>query len=124
MRHQRRTRHSYKTILIAVSCMAGMLTLPQQLRAQTGSPTTLNLAQAIDLALKQNRSLHLAQLSVTDYQHKKEAARAAYFPHISNSSNFHHITEFAGVEIPAGAFGVPASTGPIPAKPLFLDQGG
>jgi len=83
----------------------------------------LHLAQAIDLALKQNRSLHLAELSVTDSQHKKEAARSAYFPQISNTSGIHHITELAGVAIPAGAFGSPASTGPIPAKTLFLDQG-
>jgi len=91
--------------------------------AQTQSPMPLHLSQAIDLALKQNRSLHLAELSVTDNQHKKEAARSAYFPHITNSAAVHHITELAGVAIPAGAFGSPASTGPIPAKTLFLDQG-
>ena len=34
-----------------------------------------------------------------------------------------HITDLAGVKIPAGAFGVPTATGPIPAKNLFLDQG-
>ncbi len=83
----------------------------------------MTLSQAIDLALKQNRNLHLAELSVTDSRHKKEAARSDYFPHISNSSNFHRITDLAGVEIPAGAFGSPASTGPIPAQTLFLDQG-
>jgi outer membrane protein TolC len=83
----------------------------------------LHLSQAIDLALKQNRTLHLAELSVTDSKYKKDAARAAYFPHITNSSGIHHITELAGVAIPAGAFGSPTSTGPIPAKTLFLDQG-
>jgi outer membrane protein TolC len=91
------------------------------MRAQ--QPINLNLAQAIDLALKQNRTLHLAALSITDTQHKKEAARSAYFPHITNDSGVHHITELAGVAIPAGAFGSPASTGPIPARTLFLDQG-
>jgi outer membrane protein TolC len=91
--------------------------------AQDGTPIALTLSKAIDLALKQNRSVKLAQLSVTDSEHKKEIARSAYFPHIKNESGILHVTELAGVEIPAGAFGVPTSTGPIPSKTLLLDQG-
>jgi outer membrane protein TolC len=91
--------------------------------AQGGTPVALTLTQAIDLALKQNRSLKSAQLSVTDSEHKKEMARSSYFPHIRNESSILHVTEFAGVEIPAGAFGVPAATGPIPSRSLFIDQG-
>jgi outer membrane protein TolC len=96
-------------------------------RAQAGNQSAasvpLTLAQAIDLALKQNRSLQLAHLAVTDSEHKKEIARSAYFPRVKNESSFLHITELAGVEIPAGAFGVPTATGPIPAKSLFIGQG-
>jgi outer membrane protein TolC len=44
----------------------------------------LTVSQAIDLALKQNRNLRLAQLAVTDKEHKKEIARSDYFPHIKN----------------------------------------
>ena len=112
MRNVKRSLHRYIFLLAA---------LP--LCAQTQAPMPLHLSQAIDLALKQNRTLHLAELSVTDSKYKKDAARAAYFPHITNSSGIHHITELAGVAIPAGAFGSPTSTGPIPAKTLFLDQG-
>jgi outer membrane protein TolC len=83
----------------------------------------LTLSQAIDLALKQNRELKLAQLAVVDSEHKKEIARSAYYPHISNESKISHITDLAGVEIPAGAFGNHPSTGLIPAENLFLDQG-
>ena len=96
-------------------------------RAQAGNQSAasvpLTLAQAIDLALKQNRSLQLAHLAVTDSEHKKEIARSAYFPRVKNESSFLHITELAGVEIPTGAFGVPTATGPIPAKSLFIGQG-
>jgi outer membrane protein TolC len=91
--------------------------------AQGGTPVALTLSQAIDLALKQNRSLKLAQLSVTDSEHKKEMARSAYFPHIKNESGILHVTELAGVEIPVGAFGVPVATGPIPSNNLFIGQG-
>jgi outer membrane protein TolC len=83
----------------------------------------LTLSKAIDLALKQNRELKLAQLAVVDSEHKKEIARSNYYPHISNESKISHITDLAGVEIPAGAFGNHPSTGLIPAQNLFLDQG-
>jgi outer membrane protein TolC len=91
--------------------------------AQNNAPLPLTLTQAIDLALKQNRELKLAQLAVVDSEHKKEIARSAYYPLISNESKFTHITELAGVEIPLGAFGNHPSTGPIPGQTLFLDQG-
>jgi len=83
----------------------------------------LTLSEAIDLALKQNRSLGLARLAVVDSEHKKEIARSAYFPHIKNESSVLHITELAGVEIPTGTFGVHPVTGPIPGSNLVIDQG-
>jgi outer membrane protein TolC len=91
--------------------------------AQSSAPMALTLSQAIDLALKQNRDLKLAQLAVVDSQHKKEIARSAYFPNISNESAVLHITDLAGVQIPAGAFGNHPATGLIPPTNLFLDQG-
>ena len=86
-------------------------------------PMALSLTEAIHLALKQNRDLQLARLSVGDSEHKKQIARSAYFPNIKNQSSILHITDLAGVEIPAGAFGNHPSTGAIPGNNLFLDQG-
>src|SRR5258707_6460113 len=110
-----------KTIQL-VSVLA-LLVAAQSAMGQNNAPMQLTLSQAIDLALKQNRDLKLAQLAVVDSQHKKEAARSAYFPHINNQSSVLHITEFAGIDIPAGAFGNHPDTGPIPGQNLFLDQG-
>ena len=90
---------------------------------QAQAPMHLTLPDAIDLALKQNRSLGLARLAVVDSEHKKEVARAAYFPDIKNESSVLHITELAGVHIPVGAFGDNSVTGPIPGQSLFIDQG-
>jgi outer membrane protein TolC len=104
-------------------CLLALLAAAQGAIAQSNAPMPLTLSQAIDLALKQNRDLKLAQLAVVDSQHKKEAARSAYFPHISNQSGVLHITEFAGIAIPAGAFGNHPDTGLIPGQNLFLDQG-
>ena len=122
MRAQTR-RNAHRPYLALAMCAAGIFAMCTRAAAQSGTPVALTLSQAIDLALKQNRSLKLAQLSVTDSEHKKEIARSAYFPNIKNESGILHVTELAGVEIPAGAFGVPAATGPIPSNSLFIGQG-
>jgi outer membrane protein TolC len=84
----------------------------------------ISLSEAIDMALRQNRDLQLAQLGVAESRAKKAEARSSYFPRIRNESGVAHITELAGVQIPAGAFGHSASTGLIPAETLFIGQGG
>jgi outer membrane protein TolC len=88
------------------------------------NPMQLTLEQAIDLALKQNHSVHLRSLSVEQLQSRKDEARSNYLPQIKTSGSVLHVTEFAGVEIPAGALGSYPSTGPIPATSLFIGQGG
>jgi outer membrane protein TolC len=82
----------------------------------------LTLEQAINLALKQNHSVHLRSLSVDQMQSKKDEARSNYLPQIKASGGVLHVTELAGVEIPEGTFGNYPSTGPVPAKSLFIDQ--
>jgi outer membrane protein TolC len=83
----------------------------------------LTLDQAIDLALKQNHSVRLRSLSVEQMQSKKDEARSNYLPQIKASGSTLHVTELEGVAIPAGAFGSYPSTGPVPSKSLFVDQG-
>jgi outer membrane protein TolC len=104
---------SVLTWLLAANCAIG----------QNKAPMQLTLSQAIDLALKQNRDIQLARLAVDDSRHKLEIARSDYFPHLHNQSSVLYITELAGVQIPAGAFGNHPATGPIPGQNLFLDQG-
>jgi outer membrane protein TolC len=108
---------------LTLTFLLGVLLVTGAAGAQDKPPLPLTLSQAIDLALKQNRDIKLAQFAVDDSRHKKEEARSAYFPHISNDSKMTHITELAGVDIPAGAFGNHPDTGPIPGQSLFLDQG-
>ena len=113
--------HRFPVLLsLCALCLFGIC---GAVRAQENNPMQLTLAQAIDLALKQNRSLGLARLSVVESEHKKEIAHSAYFPQIANQSSVLHVTEFAGVEIPVGAFANLPLTGPIPAHTLFIDQG-
>ena len=124
MKLDRKNRIAHRTALVVLACALAVASRDEYASAQAAPQISLNLSQAIDLALKQNKTLHLASLSVIDSEHRKEIARAAYLPHIANDSGVHHVTELAGIDIPAGAFGVPAATGAIPAHPIFIDQGG
>ena len=102
-------RHSLTTALLLLVCAFRVAAF-----SQNSAPMPLTLSQAIDLALKQNRDLKLAQLAVVDSEHKKQIARSDYYPHIKNSSAILHVPALAGVDIPAGAFGNHPSTGAIP----------
>lgn len=123
MRLKTLRRLSLKILSLSLLCTIELLGVSQNARGQNSSPLRLTLAQAIDMALKDNRDLKLARLAVTDSEHKKEIARSAYFPHIKNESSVLHITDLAGVRFPAGAFGTYPSTGPIPTEKLVIDQG-
>jgi outer membrane protein TolC len=123
MRLKTTERRSHRSIPHMPLCFLGLMVMCSAALAQQTAAMHLTLPQAIDLALQQNRNLGLARLAVTDSEHKKQIARSAYFPHIKNESSILHITELAGVEIPAGAFGNHASTGAIPPENLFIDQG-
>lgn len=87
------------------------------------APMRLTLDEAIDLALRQNHSVQLRSLSIEQMQSKKDEAKSNYLPQIKASGSVLHLTELEGVSIPAGAFGNFPSTGPVPSKSLFIDQG-
>jgi outer membrane protein TolC len=123
MPHKTTRPPARETLLLFLFCVLGLSDICGTAFAQNDAFLPLTLSQAIDIALKQNRNLKLAQLSVVDSEHKKEIARAAYFPHIKNESSVLHVTQLEGVAIPAGAFGNHESTGLIPGQSLFIDQG-
>jgi outer membrane protein TolC len=87
------------------------------------APRKITLAEAVQLALKQNHVVRIAGLQVQEKQHAKEAARSGYFPNIKNESRIFRLTDTQFVEIPAGSLGTVAGT-PIPTQPGILNQGG
>ena len=117
---KRRSSARLMLIVVGASLQLGLLGIAS---AQSSAAMELTLSQAIDLALKQNRSLKMAQLGVADSEQKKKIARADYFPKISNQSTAFHITEVQQLVIPAGALGVYGTSGPIPAKTEAIGQG-
>jgi len=110
-------------LLLIVAGALLQLGLQGTVSAQGGTVMELTLPQAIDLALKQNRSLKLARLAVVDSEQKKKIARAHYFPRIDNESTAFHVTEIQQLVIPEAALGVDPTIGPIPAKTAVIGQG-
>jgi outer membrane protein TolC len=124
MRRNKPSRYSRRGFWPLLLAELPLLLVVVTARAQGNTPMELTLSQAIDLALQQNRQIKLAQLAVVDSEHRKTITRSAYFPQIKNESTVLHITELEGVSFPAGAFGSPLATGPIPSKSLVIAQGG
>ena len=90
--------------------------------ALTDEVRHLKLSEAVRLALEQNRNLKIARFKVQENEHRKEGARADYFPAITNQSNALHISELQDLAIPAGALGTAAGA-PIPNRNTILPQG-
>jgi outer membrane protein TolC len=87
-----------------------------------GEPRKLTVAEAVRLALQQNRSLRIARLKVKENEYRKEAARSAYFPIITNQSNALHISALQTLTIPEGSLGNVSGV-PVPSQNTNLPQG-
>ncbi len=98
----------------------GVLTAVPQNAAEV---RRLTLEEAVHLAISQNHALKIARLKVVENEQKKAGEKASYFPELKNQSSFLHTTSLENIEIPAGAFGALANTGPIPARDILIDQG-
>jgi outer membrane protein TolC len=91
-------------------------------RQDSPAPRSLELQQAVALALEHNHEVRLSAEKVEEEVHAKEVARSAYFPDIKNDSVFTHVTNTQFIGIPAGALGN-VSGSSIPAHTLILNQG-
>ena len=108
--------------LVTVALFMGPA-LVQGQQIESTARRTINLREAVDLALKHNHTVRIATLHVEEEQHAKAVARSAYLPTIKNESTFGHLTDTQFVAIPAGAFGVVGDTA-IPQRQFNINQGG
>ena len=106
-----------------VACLLVMTMPAVSQQADPYAPRTLNLHEAVEMALRHNHVVRIASFQVEEQEHAKEAARSAYFPTLKNDSMFVHVTDTQFVEIPLGAFAVVGGTA-IPSQSLILNQGG
>jgi outer membrane protein len=83
----------------------------------------LTMAEAVELALKQNRTLKIARLEVRETREKKAGAKSLYFPTLKNETNILHISELQNIDIHAASFGTIPGVGALPPRDIFIDQG-
>lgn len=107
-----------RIMFTAAVLLIGQLRVTGQ-EAASNAPRTLNLHEAVELALKHNHVVRIASLHVEEEQHAKEVARSAYLPVLRNDSLFTHVTDTQLIEIPAGALG-----NGVPTQSAVLNQGG
>ena len=108
------------TVLAAALFTGAALVQGQQ--TDSTVPRTINLQEAVNLALKHNHVVRLAALHVEEERDTKAVARSAYLPTIRNDSTFAHVTDTQFIVIPAGGLGV-VGTSAIPPQSLTLNQG-
>lgn len=85
-----------------------------------GQERKLTLQEAMDLALRQNRTVQIAHDGVAAEREKQRGARSGYFPTLTNESNALYVTDLQRIEVPPGTFGTTPS---IPSSTVFLTQG-
>jgi outer membrane protein TolC len=93
-------------------------------RAQDApAPRHITLQEAVQLALKHNHSVRIANFQVEEKQRAKDVAKSGYFPTIKNESRLFEVTDTQFIDIPAGSLGTVGGT-PIPEHSDILNQGG
>ncbi|HUA60446.1 MAG TPA: TolC family protein [Verrucomicrobiae bacterium] len=102
-------RHLFAILLLAM--LAGVASLPAQPAAPP--PLRLTLKQAVDLALRQNPQVAIANLNVAESQESGSAARSRLLPQASfeasEAVNRQNVEALLGVRVP----GFPGHTGPF-----------
>jgi len=105
----------YITAVIAVVALQPVLSAEEVKR--------LTMADAVDLALQQNRVVKIARLQVQEDQQKKARARSMYYPTLKNESNLLHISELQNLLIPTASFGTIPGVVALPPRDIVIDQG-
>jgi hypothetical protein len=104
---------------LGVLAAAAQDTVPQN----AAEVRRLTLTDAVHLALTHNRELKIARLKVAETEQKRAQAKASYFPELKNESTFIHTTALENIGVPAGAFGVFPTVGPVPGRDILIAQG-
>jgi outer membrane protein TolC len=110
-------------LFVGQACLLAQQTDSKAQPANAATPRTMNLHEAVDMALKHNHVVRIASMHVEEQQHAKDVARSAYLPTLRNDTSFAHVTDTQFIEIAAGSLGT-AGTTPIPPRDHLLNQGG
>jgi outer membrane protein len=107
------------TVIVFLSCFA----VSVRAQAAEPAPRQITLPEAVQLALKHNHMVRIAEFQVEEKQHAKEVAKSDYLPTIENESKLLRLTDTQFVGFPVGSLGSVGGS-PIPTVPITISQGG
>jgi len=111
-----------RQLLLITLSICGSLAFAEQ-PGDPASARHITLHEAVQLALRHNHGVHIAEYKVEEKWHAKEVAKSAYFPTIRNESTFVHLTDTQLIQIQAGSLGMVAGN-PVPSATATINQGG
>jgi outer membrane protein TolC len=120
--HQNPSNRVFRQWAKAIVCIFSLLTFALAQQPESNVPRSINLHEAVELALQHNHLVRIATLHVEEEQHAKEVARSAYLPTLRNDSEFAHATDTQFIAIPEGALGIVSGT-QIPGHQFTINQG-
>ena len=112
-------KYSLKPALAVAACLL-LFALAAPAHAQQQHVT---LDQALQMAMKKDSTVRLAELKAKEADAKVLQARASYFPEATNQTNAVHINDTQFLTIPAGSLGTYAATGPLPSTSEKISLG-
>lgn len=83
----------------------------------------LSLPEAVDLARKQNTSLKISRAKVLEARQGMATAKANYYPHLTNETQYFGLSNRQLVDIPVGSLGTIPGVGPFPSQSATIHQG-
>jgi multidrug efflux pump subunit AcrB/outer membrane protein TolC len=84
---------------------------------------SITLDESLQLAMKKNSTVRIAEQKVREADAKVSQAKANYFPVISNETNAIHVAETQSLTIPKGSLGTYGATGPLPGTDEKISLG-
>jgi outer membrane protein TolC len=116
--------HSERLIRLAITALClwpGPILSAQDQPAS--APRRITVQEAVQLALKHNHVVRIAEFKTEEKQHAKDVARSAYFPVLRNDSTVVNLTDTQFIDIPAGSIGAIGNS-LLPSRSVILNQGG
>jgi multidrug efflux pump subunit AcrB/outer membrane protein TolC len=119
------TKKTSKSVLAkrAVAVAAAVALLLALATPSQAQQQTVTLDESLQLAMKQNSSVRIAEQKVKEADAKVVQARAKYLPEAVNQTNAFHANQADFMTIPAGALGSYDATGPLPGKDVRIQEG-
>ena len=114
---------SISSKLFAVALLFAGASTPGRAQEQVATSQNITLQEAVQLALKHNHVVRMAEFQEKEKQHAKDVARSGYFPTLRNQSAAFRVTDTQFIQIAEGSLGA-VNGAPIPAQSETLNQGG